>query len=118
MYTQYPRLAPSALAPPLYEKKIDEYCRQTHTLPEVEAFLGREYLASFIGGKSIDSGKRSSIPTIDPGSGEKLADVLELTAEEVDKAVHIADTAFKQTSWATMPVNERAADAAPSGRCR
>ena len=78
-------------------------------LPEVEAFLGREHLASFVGGKSIDSGKRSSIPTIDPGSGEKLADVLELTAEEVDKAVGLADTAFKQTSWATMPVNERAA---------
>ncbi|MDV6029399.1 MAG: aldehyde dehydrogenase [Phycisphaera sp. RhM] len=78
-------------------------------LPEVEAFLGRGRFASFVGGKTMGSENDNSIATTDPGSGDKLADVVELTAEQVDEAVGIADAAFKQSSWATMPVNERAA---------
>ena len=78
-------------------------------LPEVEAFLGRGRLASFVGGKTVGADNDNSIATTDPGSGDKLADVVELTAKQVDEAVDVADAAFKQSSWATMPVNERAA---------
>ncbi|QEF97557.1 2-aminomuconic 6-semialdehyde dehydrogenase [Stieleria maiorica] len=78
-------------------------------LPEVDAFLQRGRLASFVGGKTMGSENDSSIATTDPGSGETLAEVVELTADQVDQAVGIAETAFKKTAWATMPVNERAA---------
>ncbi|MBA2115220.1 aldehyde dehydrogenase family protein [Bremerella alba] len=78
-------------------------------LPEVEKFLSRGRLTSFVGGQSFESGSSDVITTYDPGSGEKLADVEELTSQEVDQAVQVADEAFKKTGWATMPVNERAA---------
>jgi aldehyde dehydrogenase (NAD+) len=82
---------------------------QRPLLAEVEKFLNREVHCSFVGGKSLQSASGKTIATHDPGSGNRLADVTALTAEEVDKAVAVADTAFKKTSWATMPVNERAA---------
>ena len=78
-------------------------------LPEVEKFLSRERLTSFVGGQPLASSSNNCIATYDPGSGEKLADVEELTPQEVDQAVQIADEAFKNTTWATMPANERAA---------
>lgn len=78
-------------------------------LPEVESFLGRDAHSSFVGGKPFASKSGTTIPTTDPGSGEVLAEVLELDADEVHAAVDVADAAFNKTGWATMPVNERAA---------
>ncbi|WP_442506833.1 aldehyde dehydrogenase family protein [Novipirellula sp. SH528] len=78
-------------------------------LPEVEAFLNRDSHGSFVGGKPFAAKSGKTIATTDPGSGEVLAEVLELDADEVNAAVTVADTAFKKTGWATMPVNERSA---------
>ncbi len=78
-------------------------------LPEVEAFLNRDSHGSFVGGKPFAAKSGKTIATTDPGSGEVLAEVLELDADEVNAAVTVADTAFKKTAWATMPVNERSA---------
>jgi len=78
-------------------------------LPEVERFLSRGQLSSFVGGKPFPSANGETFATFDPGSGNKIADVTELSADEVSQAVGIADEAFKSTTWATMPVNERAA---------
>lgn len=78
-------------------------------LPAVESFLGRESHGSFIGGKPFVSKSGARIPTHDPGSGTRLADVSALTDEEVDRAVDEANDAFKNTPWAKMPAGERAA---------
>ena len=86
-----------------------EYGCRTHAAAGSRSILRREHHASFVGGKMVGSDGASSIPTLDPGSGEKLADVWELTAEQVDDAVQVAEKAFRETAWATMPVNERAA---------
>lgn len=78
-------------------------------LPEVERFLSRQKLLSFVGGKAIESKSGKTVPTRDPGSGEVLAEVTELDDQEVDHAVATAEKAFKESGWATMPVNERSA---------
>ncbi len=78
-------------------------------LPEVTAFLERGTLASFVGGKPVASARGESIATYDPGSGNKLADVEELDAAQIDRAVDVANAAFKNAKWAKLPANERSA---------
>ena len=78
-------------------------------LAPVESFLGRESHGGFVGGKATMSSSGSTIPTCDPGSGSTLAEVTAMTAQEVDQAVDIANDAFKNSGWATMPANERCA---------
>ncbi len=77
--------------------------------PEVVAFLGRESLASFVGGKPLKSSSGQTIATFDPGSGKKLAEVEELDARQVDEAVDVANAAFKNAAWAKLPASERSA---------
>lgn len=77
-------------------------------LPEVEAFLGRGTFSSFIGGKSVESSSGEVVPTVDPGSGEVLANVMELEADGVARAVDVAQTAFRTAAWSRLAVNERA----------
>jgi aldehyde dehydrogenase (NAD+) len=74
-------------------------------LPEVESFLSRGSFPSFVGGKTFPSAGGQLIATIDPGSGEKIADIHDLSAAEVDQAVAAASAAFP--SWSGMPADER-----------
>ncbi|TWU49177.1 aldehyde dehydrogenase family protein [Rubripirellula reticaptiva] len=74
-------------------------------LPEVEAFLNRNSLASYVGGKAFPAASGATIATIDPGSGNKLAEIHDLDASEVDRAVDIANDAFP--AWAALPVDQR-----------
>jgi aldehyde dehydrogenase (NAD+) len=76
-------------------------------LPEVEAFLKRGTFASFVGGHSFAAGSGKVIETIDPGSGEKLADIGDLDASEIDRAVEIAGDAFP--AWASLSAEDRGA---------
>lgn len=78
-------------------------------LPEVEAFLSRGTLTAFIGGKHVESRSGAVVPTLDPGSGEKLADVADLDAAQIDEAVDVANAAFRNAKWAKLPANERGA---------
>ncbi|KAA5539715.1 aldehyde dehydrogenase [Roseiconus nitratireducens] len=77
--------------------------------PEVEAFIQSESLGSFIGGGEVFAESGKTIQTLDPGSGDPIAAVTELSAEEVDSAIDVAAKAFRESGWGTMPVNERAA---------
>ncbi|OYP37225.1 aldehyde dehydrogenase family protein [Rhodopirellula sp. MGV] len=74
-------------------------------LPEVESFLSQSPLASFVGGESFPNADGNLVATIDPGSGEKLADIHDLSAAEVDRAVGIANAAFP--AWAALSQQER-----------
>lgn len=78
-------------------------------LPEVKAFLSRGTLAAFVGGKPVVSKGGEVVATLNPGSGEKLADVHDLDASQIDQAIDVADAAFKSTGWSTMPTNDRSA---------
>ncbi len=80
---------------------------QSKLLPEVEAFLSRDCFPSFVGGKDFESSSGATVATFDPGSGEKLADIHDLNAEEVNRAVDIAAAAFP--AWAKLANEKRSA---------
>jgi succinate-semialdehyde dehydrogenase/glutarate-semialdehyde dehydrogenase len=60
--------------------------------------------AALIDGEWITSAK--TFPVFDPATGEKLADVPDLTADDARRAVDAAYRAFP--SWAAKPAKERA----------
>ncbi|MCO8121291.1 aldehyde dehydrogenase family protein [Stieleria sp. TO1_6] len=78
---------------------------QVELLPEVEAFLNKSPFASFVGGQEFPSGSGELIATIDPGSGQTLAEIHDLNAAEIDRAVDIASDAFP--AWAKLSQGER-----------
>ncbi len=80
---------------------------KTKLLAEVEAFLSRGVFPSFVGGQDLPSSNGTLIPTIDPGSGTKLADIHDLEPELIDQAVDVANAAFPD--WADTPQAERSA---------
>lgn len=74
-------------------------------IPEVEKFLSEEVFPSFVGGKDFPASSGNLVTTIDPGSGNKLADIHDLNASEVDRAVDAANEAFP--AWAKLSHEER-----------
>ncbi len=60
----------------------------------------------FIGGAWCDSSDGRSMPTFNPGTGEKIADVPVASAPDVDRAVEQARDAF--LVWRNVPIAERA----------
>lgn len=82
---------------------------KSELLPEVQEFLARGPLSSIIGGQEVAASNGATFATKDPGTNEKLADVADLQAEDIDRAVDVANEAFTKTGWSTMPVNERSA---------
>ncbi len=80
-----------------------ETATQTELLPEVQEFLSKEIHGAVIGGEEVFASDGGTFETHDPGSGEKLATVANLTAEDVERAVAAAQTAFDESDWARMP---------------
>ena len=74
---------------------------------EAESFLSRSPFTAVIGGEEVASSNGEMFATVDPGSGEKLADVYNMQPDDVDRAVEVAARAFKETGWAELPQNER-----------
>ncbi len=84
-----------------------ETAAQTELLPEVRKFLDKKIHGALIGGVEVMASDGGTFDTHDPGSGENLATVANLTAEDVEHAVSAAQKAFDESDWAKMPVNER-----------
>jgi acyl-CoA reductase-like NAD-dependent aldehyde dehydrogenase len=78
-------------------------------LPEVKEFLARQPLAAVIGGASQPSTNRETFATLDPGTGQVLAEVYASQPADVDHAVRAAQEAFDQAAWARLPVHQRGA---------
>ncbi len=76
-------------------------------LPEVATFLQQQNFTSIVGGKAFPASGPERIAVLDPGSGDKLAEIDELNADEVQEAVATAKRAFP--AWSQLPVNERGA---------
>ena len=84
-----------------------ETATQTELLPEVQEFFNKEIHGALIGGVEVMASDGGTFDTHDPGSGERLATVANLAAEDVEHAVAAAQKAFDESDWAKMPVNER-----------
>ena len=76
-------------------------------LPEVQSFLSRSPLKAVIGGEEVASSSGATFETRDPGSKTLLAEVHDMQAADVDRAVAAAQRAFDEADWARLPVNER-----------
>lgn len=76
-------------------------------LPEVIEFLSSDSFAGFVGGKDFPAANGDLIATIDPGSGDKIADIHDLAESEIDHAVDVANEAFP--AWSTLSQEERSA---------
>lgn len=79
----------------------------TNLLPEVTEFLSSQSFPGFVGGKDYAAASGDVVVTIDPGSGDKIADIHDLAASEVDHAVDIANEAFP--AWAALSQEDRSA---------
>lgn len=79
----------------------------TKLLPEVEAFLSQSPFPSFVGGRDFPAATGKTIATIDPGSGEKIAEIHDLSGEEVDRAVDVAAAAIP--AWGKLSREDRCA---------
>jgi acyl-CoA reductase-like NAD-dependent aldehyde dehydrogenase len=83
--------------------------RTSDLLPEVREFLASGPLGGVIGGQTAVSGEEHLFATRDPGSGEVIAEVYGLQADDVDGAVQAAAQAYAASGWATSSPSERAA---------
>lgn len=73
--------------------------------PEVSAFLSRGSFPAFVGGKDLKAKSGATVATIDPGSGDQLAEIHDLDASEVGQAVDAANAAFP--AWSALSVEQR-----------
>ena len=77
-------------------------------LKEVSQFISQNKIKMFIGGKWVDSAEGATFQTLDPGTGQVLANVAEGRAKDIDLAVKAAQKAFKEGDWPRMSPKERA----------
>ncbi len=73
---------------------------------ELDKFLRREQ-ASFIGGRFVPVGQQNRVPVYDPATDERLGDLLEADAAEVDTAARTAREAFEDGRWSGLTVEQR-----------
>jgi betaine-aldehyde dehydrogenase len=64
-------------------------------------------LQNFIGGELMDPAEGGTEEVVNPATGEPIAEAPLSTAEDVDRAVNAARSAFE--GWSTSPPNERSA---------
>lgn len=79
----------------------------TDLLPEVVEFLSAGPLQGVVGGKDIASSDGKTMPTLDPGCGEVVAEFYAMGPADIDRAVQSAAQAFQKANWAKLPANER-----------
>ncbi len=70
------------------------------------AFLRRAQ-TSFIDGAFVDVASGHRFPVFDPATGERVAELQEADAAEVDRAVRAARTAFEDGRWSGLTVERR-----------
>jgi len=83
--------------------------QQQQLLPEVVEFLSKSPHQAIIGGQQVASSNGKTFTTYDPGSGEAIAEVYDMSAEDVARAVKEGDRAFREADWARLSPNDRGA---------
>ena len=61
----------------------------------------------FINGEFVDAARGGRFTTINPANGEPLAEMSAGTAEDIDRAVAAARSAFRSGTWSRMPPRKR-----------
>ena len=79
----------------------------TDLMRETQAFLADAPLGLFIDGQHRSARSERTLETIDPGSGEVLAQVADGNDADIDEAVQVARRAFQHSGWMQLTPNER-----------
>jgi len=61
----------------------------------------------FIGGQWVDAASGKTFPTVNPATGEPLAEIAEADERDADAAVRAARRAFESGPWAAMSASDR-----------
>ncbi len=75
--------------------------------PRVQAFLGGGPKRLLIGGDFVEAASGKTFATHDPATGDRLAEVAEGDAADIDRAVQAARRAFDGGPWPAMTAAER-----------
>ncbi len=62
---------------------------------------------AFIGGRYVDAASGATFESVNPATGKVLAKVASGDAQDIDRAVAAARSAFRRGSWARMPPVQR-----------
>ncbi|GAB2214231.1 hypothetical protein Droror1_Dr00018572 [Drosera rotundifolia] len=76
---------------------------EEHITPPVQV----NYSKLLINGQFVDAASGKTFPTLDPRTGELIAEVAEGDAEDINRAVSAARKAFDQGPWPRMTAYER-----------
>ena len=83
----------------------------TETLPETLSDPARDFAAGphrlIIGGERPEAADGRAFTTVDPSTGRPIAEVPQAGAEDVDRAVKAARSAFEEGPWSSLPASER-----------
>ena len=77
--------------------------------PQVWAFLDGKPKRLYIGGQWVEAASGRTFSTLNPATGEELAQVAEGDAEDIDRAVRAARAAFESGPWSRMTAADRGA---------
>jgi aldehyde dehydrogenase (NAD+)/phenylacetaldehyde dehydrogenase len=85
----------------------------TISLPDALGAEARDFISSdhrlLIGSERVDAADGRTFATLDPSSGQEIAQVAQAGAADVDRAVKAARAAFSEGPWASMPAAGREA---------
>ena len=74
---------------------------------QISPFLTGDPKKLFIGGRWEEAASGRTFPTLDPATGERLAEIADGDAEDVDRAVKAARKSFERGVWRDLPATER-----------
>jgi len=75
--------------------------------PKVSAFLDGKPKRLYVGGQWVEAASGRTFATLNPATGEELAQVAEGDAEDIDRAVRAARAAFESGPWPRMTAADR-----------
>src|SRR5579859_1475550 len=76
--------------------------------PQVEKFISGGPKKLYLGGKWVESVSGKTFKTMNPATGEPLAEVCEASQADVDLAVKSARSAYESGLWSKVNAGEKA----------
>ncbi|KAG9153452.1 hypothetical protein Leryth_025743 [Lithospermum erythrorhizon] len=89
------------------ERGIRRFSKATALKDPIKPSVKVEYTQLLINGQFVDAASGKTFKTLDPRTGDVIADVAEGDAEDIDRAVGAARKAFDEGPWPRMTAYER-----------
>ncbi|KAI3887380.1 hypothetical protein MKX03_002784 [Papaver bracteatum] len=90
-----------------WERSISRFSTSAATEEPITPNVEIKHTKLLINGQFVDSASGKTFPTLDPRTGEVIANVSEASVEDLDRAVAAARKAFDEGPWPKMTAYER-----------